>query len=144
MGWGRNVRGQAYSKTHAQAKALRAGMTDSERKLWSRLRGEQLGVKFRRQHPLGCYIADFACLDPKVIVEPDGSQHLDQVQYDARRDAFFRAHGFAVLRFSTDAPLTNIDGVLTVILEQLGLAGPRRPPDRPPEGGGENPPRSFS
>ncbi len=48
-------------------------MTDAESKLWDALRAEQLGVKFRRQHPLGCYVADFACLSPKLIVELDGS-----------------------------------------------------------------------
>lgn len=62
-------------------------MTDAERALWSRLRGEQLGVKFRRQHPLGGYVADFACLAPRLIVELDGSQHANQQAYDDRRDA---------------------------------------------------------
>jgi very-short-patch-repair endonuclease len=131
------MRNQAYSKTHTNARALRSGMTDSERMLWSRLRMEQLGVKFRRQHPLGNYIADFACLAPKLIVELDGSQHADQFAYDARRDAFFREHGFEVLRFATDEPLKNIEGVLTVIFEKLGLAGERPHPGLPPEGEGE-------
>ncbi|MEJ1166942.1 DUF559 domain-containing protein [Variovorax sp. CCNWLW186] len=76
-------------------------MTDSERKLWSGLRSEQLGVKFRRQHPLGNYITDFACLDPKLIVELDGSQHQAQEGYDAQRDAFLHAQGFEVLRFGS-------------------------------------------
>jgi BirA family biotin operon repressor/biotin-[acetyl-CoA-carboxylase] ligase len=132
------MRNQAFSTTHANARALRAAMTDSERKLWSRLRGEQMGVKFRRQHPLGNYIADFACLDPKLIVELDGSQHADHAVYDAKRDAFFREHGFQVLRFATDAPLKNMDGVLTVILEQLGSVGERPHPSLPPEGEGAN------
>ncbi|GAB2588064.1 DUF559 domain-containing protein [Ramlibacter solisilvae] len=132
------MRNQALSTTHANARALRGSMTDSERKLWSRLRGEQLGVKFRRQHPLGHYIADFACLSPKMIVELDGSQHADALAYDARRDAFFREQGFAILRFATDAPLTNIEGVLTAIVEQLGLAGKRPHPTLPPEGEGAN------
>src|SRR3954471_21857720 len=116
------MRNQAFSTTHTNARALRSGMTDSERKLWSRLRMEQLGVKFRRQHPLGNYIADFACLTPKLIVELDGSQHADQAAYDAQRDAFFRDHGFDVLRFATDEPFKNMDGVLTVIVEQLERA----------------------
>lgn len=123
------MRSQAFSTTYTNARALRAGMTDSERKLWSRLRMERMGVKFRRQHPLGNYIADFACLDPKLIVELDGSQHAEQVDYDARRDAFFRAHGFAVLRFATHEPLTKIDGVLNVIADQLESAG--RAPSAP-------------
>ena len=94
-------------------------MTDSERKLWPALRGEQLGVKFRRQHPLGNYVADFACLAPKLIVELDGSQHADQDDYDRRREAFLEAQGFAVLRFASNEPLINLDGVLTVICERL-------------------------
>ena len=110
-------------------------MTDSERKLWSGLRGEQLGVKFRRQHPLGNYIADFACLAPRLIVELDGSQHAKQHGYDERREAFFRANGFAVLRFPSDAPLRNPDGVRTVILEQLKvLAGDAPTPALPQRG----------
>jgi very-short-patch-repair endonuclease len=132
------MRNQAFSKTHTNARALRASMTDSERMLWSRLRMEQLGVKFRRQHPLGRYIADFACLAPKLIVELDGSQHADHHAYDATRDAFFRGQGFAVLRFPTNEALKNIDGVLTVIAEQLGTVGERPHPNLPPEGEGAN------
>jgi very-short-patch-repair endonuclease len=114
-------------------------MTDSERRLWAGLRGEQLGVKFRRQHPLGNYVADFVCLDPKVIIELDGSQHADQVAYDARRDRFFREHGFVVLRFDSHEPLRNLDGVRTVILEQLEVLGRACPhPNPPPVGEGVN------
>jgi very-short-patch-repair endonuclease len=94
-------------------------MTDAERRLWSRLRMEQLGVKFRRQHPVGSYIADFACLLPKLVVELDGSQHQAQEDYDRQRDAFFRAQGFDVLRFPSDAPFSNLEGVLQAILDRL-------------------------
>ena len=130
------MRSQAYSKTHSNARDLRVNMTDSERKLWSRLRMEQLGVKFRRQHPLGNFIADFACLSPKLIVELDGSQHTANASHDARRDEFFRGHGFKVLRFATDEPLRTIDGVLAVIAEQLGAGAERPHPSPPPEGEG--------
>ncbi len=110
-------------------------MTDSERKLWAGLRGEQLGVRFRRQHPLGNYIADFACLGPKLIVELDGSQHQDQQAYDARRDAFFRAQGFGVLRFPTNVPFLNLDGMLQVIADRLAaLAAPAPIPTFPQRG----------
>ena len=67
------MQNQATPTAQRNARALRREMTDSERKLWTGLRAEQLGVKFRRQHPLGNYIADFACLDPMLIVELDGS-----------------------------------------------------------------------
>jgi len=109
-------------------------MTDSERLLWSRLRAEQMGVKFRRQHPLGHYVADFACLDPKMVVELDGSQHAEQEDYDARRDAFFEQQGFAVLRFPTDAPFMNLEGVLTVIADQISRAGRAPTPTLPRRG----------
>ena len=118
-------------------------MTDSERKLWSGLRSEQLAVKFRRQHPLGNYIADFACLSPKLIVELDGSQHADQATYDARRDAFFRAQGFTVLRFATNEPLRNLPGVLTAILDQLKTLAGDAPIPAFPQRGKEELPRSL-
>ena len=94
------MRNQPTATAQKNARLLRREMTDSERKLWSRLRSEQLGVKFRRQHPLGNYIADFACLGPKLIIELDGSQHQTQQGYDARREAFFRGQGsmFCALR----------------------------------------------
>ena len=127
---------QATSTAQRNARILRREMTDAERKLWSHLRGEQLGVKFRRQHPLGSYVADFACLAPKLIVELDGSQHADQVDYDARRDAFLRAQGFAVPRFGSDEPFLNIEGVLMVIAAQI--AARQRPPSQPSPRGGRS------
>ena len=114
-------------------------MTDAERALWSRLRGEQLGVKFRRQHPLGGYVADFACLAPRLIVELDGSQHANQQAYDDRRDAFFRSQGFTVLRVATDAPFVNMEGVLVSILDRLeSLAGAAPTPTLPQRGREKN------
>ena len=111
-------------------------MTDSERRLWSRLRMEQLGVKFRRQHPVGNYIADFACLSAKVIVELDGSQHVEQRDYDQRRDEFFEGQGFAVLRFPTDQPFVNLEGLLSVIASEIAARSPH--PNLPPQGEGVN------
>ena len=118
------MQNQATFKARVNARALRRDMTDAERKLWSGLRGEQPGFKFRRQHPLGNYIADFACLEPRLIVELDGSQHADNQTYDLARDAFFKAQEFAVMRFPSNAPFQNLDGVLSAILHQLNkLAG---------------------
>ena len=126
---------QSTITAQRNARALRRAMTDSERKLWDGLRAEQLGVKFRRQHPLGNYIADFACLAPKLIVELDGSQHEQSRSYDARRDHFFQEQGFAVLRFPSNAPLVNLEGVRVTILEQLKvLAGGAPTPTLPQRG----------
>jgi very-short-patch-repair endonuclease len=134
---GARMEHQSTLKAQRNARQLRRAMTDSEHKLWWGLRGEQLGVKFRRQHPLGSYVADFACLDPKLIVELDGSQHAGQAAYDADRDAFFRAHGFAVLRFPTDAPLRNLEGVRAAILEQIQVMAVRAPTPALPRRGRE-------
>jgi BirA family biotin operon repressor/biotin-[acetyl-CoA-carboxylase] ligase len=134
---------QSTFNAQRNARTLRREMTDAERKLWSGLRGEQLGVKFRRQRPLGNYIADFACLDPKIIVELDGSQHQQQAGYDARRDAFFRNQGFDVLRFASNEPFINQDGVLQAILNRLDDLRAACPhPGLPPEGEGAKP-RSY-
>ena len=134
------MRNQPTATAQKNARLLRRGMTDSERKLWSGLRGEQLGVKFRRQHPLGNYIADFACLDPKLIIELDGSQHQTQEAYDAKRDGFFNAQGFDVLRFASNDPFINFEGVLQAIVNRLGELSAACPhPSLPPEGEGAIP-----
>lgn len=134
-GMGAHVQHQSTLTAQRNSRSLRLAMTDSERKLWSALGSEQLGVKFRRQHPLGNYVADFACLAPKLIVELDGSQHADQDDYDRHREAFLEAQGFAVLRFASNEPLINLDGVLTVICEQLKtLAGAAPIPAFPQRG----------
>jgi very-short-patch-repair endonuclease len=138
------MRHQATSTANSNARVLRREMTDSERKLWAALRGEQLGAKFRRQHPFGNYVADFACLAPKLIIELDGSQHADQTAYDAARDAFFKSQGFEVLRFPTDAPFRNPEGVLTVILDQLKVLAAQAPTPALPRKGREEIPNTRS
>ena len=94
-------------------------MTDGERLLWQHLRGEQLGVKFRRQHPAGPYVADFACLAPQLVVEVDGSQHARQQAYDAKRDAYFRSLGFDVLRFPANLPFSDLPSMIQAIHNRL-------------------------
>ena len=109
------MQNQATPKARKFAKSLRTEMTDGEQLVWQKLRMEQLGVKFRRQHPLGAYIADFACLEPRIIVEIDGSQHAEQLAYDDKRDTFFKRQGFAVMRFAANLPFTNLEAVLQAI-----------------------------
>ena len=130
---------QAAPTARHFAPVLRQGMTDSEQRLWYALRAEQLGYKFRRQHPLGHYIADFACLQPRLIVELDGSQHAAQHHYDAERDAFFSGQGFGVLRFPSNAVFQNLEGVLTQIQQRLQALDQPLPQPSPKGGGGLNP-----
>jgi very-short-patch-repair endonuclease len=102
------------------ARALRRNATPPEQLLWSRLRRRQLaGFRFRRQRPFGPYVCDFICLEASVVVELDGSQHLEQMSYDGRRDAFFRSHGLRVLRFWNGDVLARTDGVVETIFEAL-------------------------
>jgi very-short-patch-repair endonuclease len=118
---------QATSAARQHAKELRVAMTDSERRLWSRLRLEQLGAKFRRQHPLGAYVLDFVCLDARLVVEVDGSQHAEQSVYDGRRDAWLEQQGFRVLRFASNEVLSNTDGAVMSIVDALAAPTPSLP-----------------
>jgi very-short-patch-repair endonuclease len=98
------------------AQRLRRDLTDAERLLWSRLRSRALhGWKFRRQHPIGAYIADFACLEGGLVVELDGGQHADAAAYDSVRTRVLERGRFRVLRFWNNDVLTNIEGVLQSI-----------------------------
>lgn len=93
-----------------KARRLRHFMTKAENLLWYELRGLKAdGVKFRRQSPIGPYIADFACFDPKLIVEVDGDTHETEKgkQHDAVRDAYLRSLGYSVLRFDDGDVLNN-------------------------------------
>lgn len=94
-------------------------MTDAERKLWSRLRNEELGVQFRRQAPVGPYIVDFLCIKRGIVVELDGGQHYTEEgkAYDKERTAYLECEGLRVVRFSNLDVLKNVDGVLETIYE---------------------------
>jgi len=102
-----------------RARALRARMTDAERKLWFALRDRRFAhFKFRRQVPLGRYVADFVCFDARLVVEVDGGQHAQSMR-DKLRDRWLVANGFRVLRFWNNDVLSNLDGVSTRIAEAL-------------------------
>jgi very-short-patch-repair endonuclease len=105
-----------------RARRLRAESTDVERKLWSALRGRrQGGPKFRRQVPIDRYFADFACVEAKLVIELDGGQHADQVEYDERRTATLEACGWRVIRFWNNDVVENLEGVVDAILAELAL-----------------------
>ena len=109
-----------------RARSLRKRMTDAELILWSRLRARQLeGAKFRRQHPVAPYIADFACVEVKLIVELDGDTHgtAQEIAHDRRRTAFLEDAGWTVVRAYNVDVYQNLDGVLIQISDALQLAG---------------------
>jgi very-short-patch-repair endonuclease len=124
--------GGDMSDLRDKARDLRKNMTDAERRLWSHLRNEQLGVRFRRQAPIGPYIADFACFSPRIVIEVDGGQHDEQQGYDTRRDEWLRSQGFVVLRFWNNEMLGNTEGVLERILSELKVLSASTPHPNPP------------
>ena len=103
------------------ARQLRRNQTDAEKFLWSTLRNRQLnGYKFKRQVPVGIYIADFLCQEAMLIVELDGGQHAEQQDYDQRRTHWLESQGFRVLRLWNNDVLLNIIGVSDALLEAVG------------------------
>jgi len=111
--------------TQQRARRLRNQTTDAERHLWRHLRSRQLGgYRFRRQVPIGRYVADFACLEKKLVLELDGGQHQDRRPQDARRDREIELEGYRVLRFWDHDVLRNTEGVLIEILRALEAPPP--------------------
>ena len=107
-----------------KARSLRKDQTDTERLLWSRLRNRQVfGAKFRRQHPVGGFFADFCCPETGLVVEVDGGQHVESVEADRERTEVLVSLGYRVLRFWNHEVLEEIDAVLLRIAEAL-----ERPP----------------
>ena len=116
---------------------LRRNMTEAERILWRELRRNQLGFRFRRQHPILPYIVDFACVEAKLIVEADGGQHTSS--RDRVRDEYLQHQGWRILRFWNNDIRQNRDGVLQVIAAALKLNERTLPPPQPsPARGGGN------
>ena len=108
------------SKVFAHAKELRREMTQTEIKLWTRLRAHRMkGVHFRPQHAIGIYIVDFCAPRKKLIIELDGSQHLEQTEYDAERTEYLRSKGYKVLRFWNNDVTNRMDAVLNMIADTL-------------------------
>ncbi len=105
-----------------QARQHRVGPTVGEALLWQELRARRLnGYKFRRQHPINRFIADFCCLEHKLIVEIDGPVHQDQSERDAERTAALEGFGFRVLRFTNDQVEQDMVAVLRALRHALAL-----------------------
>jgi very-short-patch-repair endonuclease len=103
---------RSNSKTRTRAIELCKELTPAERKLWTVIRNDQLGVSFRRQHAIGKYIPDFCCIKKKLIIELDGSQHIEQAEYDAERTKFLESQGYKVIRFWNNEVMNDINGVI--------------------------------
>ena len=108
--------GYQYGRT------LRKSLTPAEGKLWAHLRGGRLGgVVFRRQHAIGPYVADFCSPRHHLVLELDGSPHLQQKEQDLQRTEYLRSQGYRVLRFWNNDVIANLDGVIAAILDTLQL-----------------------
>jgi very-short-patch-repair endonuclease len=111
------------------ARELRTGETHAEAMLWAALRGRKLnGIKFRRQHPIGPFVADFCRAERRLIIELDGEVHVTQQERDAEREALLFQAGYSVIRFANDQVLHD----LQVVLDSIECASQQLPPR--PEG----------
>jgi predicted helicase/very-short-patch-repair endonuclease len=121
-------------ETWDRAQRLRRALTPAEKKLWKALRAKQLGLNFRRQHPIGRYVADFYSPQARLVVEVDGDSHAepDQIRHDEERTRFMETHGLHVKRYSNRQINESLDGVLQEIVDTI-----RQAPPNPPVNGGE-------
>jgi len=113
---------QYNRKLKDKSRLLRRNQTESEKKLWSRLRGKQLqGIQFYRQKPIGNYIVDFFAPMVKLVIEIDGSQHRqeDSLLRDENRDAYLKNLGLKVMRFNSRVVLMDINAVVEVIYREV-------------------------
>jgi very-short-patch-repair endonuclease len=135
-GWGEGAEQLAKASLVAHAKTMRRTAMPAERKLWQALRKHQLGgLKFRRQMPLGPFIADFYCSNARLVVEVDGVSHIDSPT-DAIRDVWMKEHGIRVFRVSNlDDVLRNLEGILIAISR---LCSQPLPPTPSRKGRGSN------
>ena len=107
-----------------RAKAMRREMTEPETRLWLALRAKRFdNIAFRRQKPIGPYIADFAARDPMLVIEVDGDTHAHRVDDDTRRTTYLNEQGYRVLRFSNSDVMANVEGVLAAIAAAVGDGG---------------------
>jgi very-short-patch-repair endonuclease len=107
-------------KTFGHAKQLHRNMTPAEVKLWARLRAHRLnGIHFRNQHAIGRYVVDFCAPRKKLIIEMDGSQHLEQEQYDEERTEYLETQRYKVIRFWNNDVINNIESVILSIQQAL-------------------------
>ena len=103
------------------ARALRRDPSDAEQKLWEKVRGRRsYNLKFRRQYPIGPYVADFCCIEAQLVIELDGGQHAEAVARDRERTHFIEGAGFRVIRFWNEEVLREMEYVLERIGQAIG------------------------
>ncbi len=103
-----------------KARNLRKNQTDAEAALWKLVRAKQIqNLKFRRQHPIPPYIVDFVCIEKRLIIELDGGQHAEAINYDELRTKFLESKGYTVIRFWNNEALNNIEGVYETLINHL-------------------------
>ena len=112
---------EIYDLLKEYAKSNREEMTESEKVLWNALRDNIQGYRFRRQHAIGQYIADFVCLPARLVIEVDGGYHQspEQQEMDNIRTNYLKEKGFHVVRFSNEEVSANIKGVIQIIKDEL-------------------------
>jgi very-short-patch-repair endonuclease len=108
-----------YHLLKEQRKEMRDNMTEAEKILWENLKSNKLGIKFRRQHLIECFIPDFVALSCKLIIEVDGEIHNFQKKYDFEREQFLIQKGYRLIRFKNDDILNNLEMVLKKIKENI-------------------------
>ncbi len=112
----------------ARARTLRQNMTEAEIRIWQMLRAHRTnGYKFRRQVPIGRYIADFVCHEARLVVEIDGGQHDRSSPRETGRSSFLQDEGYRTLRFWNNEVLANPDGVHETIVNELAASPPPKP-----------------
>src|ERR1700743_3622365 len=130
------------SREHV-SRAIRLRKTSplAERILWNALRDlkEQTGLKFRWQHPLQPYIADFVCAQSRLIIEIDGPSHDTRQIYDAKRESDLRNRGWEILRFTNEDVQDNLNGVVQMIVDKASGKHSALPHPLPQAGGGHPP-----
>lgn len=112
------------SKFKVRRISLRKNQTPQESLLWTHLRRSQLDYKFKRQHSVGPYILDFYCPDKKLAIELDGSQHIENKEYDKERTEYLLVLDIKVMRFWNNEVNVNINGVIQKIINELNLSFP--------------------
>ncbi|MEP7265379.1 MAG: endonuclease domain-containing protein [Bacteroidota bacterium] len=109
----------ASQNTFEKARLLRENMTEAELLLWNKLNRRQLGERFKPQHPIDIFIADFYCHQLKLVIEVDGKIHMERKEYDIGRTAEINNYGITIIRFSNNEIINNIENVLQKIKEKM-------------------------